>query len=102
VAPALRLQTTQILRPLRHENIVLMLDAFETARDFCVVTEYAQGELYEILGKDRSLPEPVVQQIARQLVKALDYLHRHRIIHRDMKPQNILIAGGGKVLCRWL
>lgn len=39
----------QILRPLRHENIILMLDAFETPRDFCVVTEFAQGELFRVL-----------------------------------------------------
>ena len=87
----------QILRPLRHDNIVLMLDAFETQRDFCVVTDFAQGDLFQILEDDKAMPEGVVQSIARQLVKALHYLHSHRIIHRDMKPQNILIAGGGKV-----
>ncbi|KAG5188417.1 kinase-like domain-containing protein [Tribonema minus] len=93
-------QEIAILRTLNHENIILMFDAFETDRDFCVVTEFAQGELFQILQDDHSLPEPQVQNIAKQLVKALNYLHSHRVIHRDMKPQNILIGAHGRVkLC---
>ncbi|MEW5307613.1 MAG: hypothetical protein WDW36_009992 [Sanguina aurantia] len=93
-------QEIEILRQLRHENIIQMLDAFETKAEFCVVTEFAQGELFEILEDDQSLPEEVVQGIAKQLVRALHYLHSNRIIHRDMKPQNILIGSAGVVkLC---
>ena len=88
-------QEIDILRKLRHPNIIAMLDAFETKSDFCVVTEFAQGELFQILEDDKSLPENVVRSIARQLVDALNYLHSNRIIHRDMKPQNILIAADG-------
>ena len=66
----------------------------------CVVTEYAEGELFQILEDDGNLVEEQVQEIAIQLVKALFYLHSHRILHRDMKPQNILIGKGGVVkLC---
>lgn len=93
-------QEIEILRQLKHENIIEMLDAFESPQEFCVVTEFAQGELFEILEDDKCLPEAQVQAIAKQLVRALHYLHSHRIIHRDMKPQNILIGAGGIVkLC---
>jgi len=111
-----------------------MFDAFETNHEFCVVTEYAQGELFEILQvrergqeersddclfrtllwirlacpitnnlarqDDQSLPAKTVQSIAYQLVQSLYYLHSHRVIHRDMKPQNILLSANGVVkLC---
>ena len=140
-------QEIEILRGLRHENIIQMLDSFETDQEFCVVTEFAQGrakfavrcclachnayqqrgfwnagmhhpphnmvavrscharglsprvtprsgagELFEVLEDDGKLPEAEVRSIARQLVRALGYLHAHRIIHRDMKPQNVLIC----------
>jgi len=89
-----------ILRKLNHDHIILMYDYFETSSDFCVVTEYAHGELFEIFQDDKYLPEPEVQGIARQLIKALHYLHDNRIIHRDMKPQNILIGANNTVkLC---
>ena len=93
-------QEIEILKDLRHENIIQMLDTFETASEFCVVMEFAQGELFEILEDDKCLPERQVRLVAKQLVRALHYLHTNRIIHRDMKPQNILIGSGGQVkLC---
>ncbi|KAJ0079934.1 hypothetical protein Patl1_24530 [Pistacia atlantica] len=93
-------QEIEILRKLKHENIIEMLDSFESPQEFCVVTEFAQGELFEILEDDKCLPEEQVQAIAKQLVRALHYLHSNRIIHRDMKPQNILIGAGSIVkLC---
>lgn len=61
---------------------------------------HVAGELFEILEDDQSLPEATVQSIAKQLVRALHYLHTNRVIHRDMKPQNILIGANGIVkLC---
>ncbi|KAK9831906.1 hypothetical protein WJX81_007961 [Elliptochloris bilobata] len=93
-------QEIEILGNLRHENIIKMLDWFETKTDFCVVTEFAHGELFEVLEDDQRLGEAEVQRIAKQLVQALHYLHSNRIIHRDMKPQNVLIGANGVVkLC---
>ncbi|KAK3576136.1 hypothetical protein CHS0354_043102 [Potamilus streckersoni] len=90
----------EIMRGLHHANIIEMSDSFETDKEVAVVTDYAEGELFQILEDDGSLPEEQVQQIAAQLVSALFYLHSHRILHRDMKPQNILLGKGGIVkLC---
>ncbi|RMC18645.1 hypothetical protein DUI87_04541 [Hirundo rustica rustica] len=90
----------EIVRNLHHPNIIQMLDSFETAKEVVVVTDYAEGELFQILEDDGSLPEDQVQTIAAQLISALYYLHSHRILHRDMKPQNILLGKDGVVkLC---
>ncbi|KAK3004965.1 hypothetical protein RJ639_018407 [Escallonia herrerae] len=70
-------QEIEILRKLKHENIIGMLDSFESPQEFCVVTEFAQGELYEILEDDKCLPEDLVQAIAKQLVLVLFYLCSH-------------------------
>ena len=51
-----------------------------------------------MLEDDKKLPEEEVRLIARQLVMALGYLHAHRIIHRDMKPQNVLICANSAPL----
>ncbi|PSN39585.1 hypothetical protein C0J52_18754 [Blattella germanica] len=88
-------QEFQIQQHLHHPNIIQMLDSFETENEIVVVTEYAEKELYEILGKEGYLSEEKVQEIACDLVSALYYLHSHRVLHRDLKPQNILIEANG-------
>ncbi|NXU36968.1 STK36 kinase, partial [Drymodes brunneopygia] len=94
------LREIEIVRDLHHPNIIQMLDSFETAKEVVVVTDYAEGELFQILEDDGNLPEDQVQSIAAQLISALYYLHSHRILHRDMKPQNILLGKDGVVkLC---
>ena len=66
----------------------------------CVVTEYAEGDLFQVLEDDKHLEVDVIRGVACQLVSALFYLHSHRVLHRDMKPQNILIRKSGTIkLC---
>ncbi|XP_061752486.1 serine/threonine-protein kinase 36-like [Nerophis ophidion] len=89
-----------IMTNLQHPNIVKLFDSFETETEVVVVTEYAEGQLFQIIEDDGSLPESQVREIACQLVSALYYLHSRRILHRDMKPQNILFDKNGVVkLC---
>uniref|UniRef100_A0A182QSE8 non-specific serine/threonine protein kinase n=1 Tax=Anopheles farauti TaxID=69004 RepID=A0A182QSE8_9DIPT len=80
----------EIQQNLRHPNIIRMLDSFETNNEIVVVTEYAKTDLHTLL-RDGSLGEPKTQCITFDLVSALYYLHSHRILHRDLKPQNILL-----------
>lgn len=87
----------EILTKLSHNHIICVFDCFETDAEFTLVMECAHGELYEVLQDDKRLPEEMVQQIAKQLVQALHYLHSNRIIHRDIKPQNILVGHNGIV-----
>lgn len=90
----------EIMSDLKHANIIEMLDSYETEKEVVVVTEFAEGELFQILEDDGKLSENQVNDITCQLLSALFYLHSHRILHRDMKPQNVLIGKGGVVkLC---
>jgi fused-like protein len=90
----------EILARIRHPHIISLLDSFETDTDTCLVTEHAQGDLFEVLEVDRTLPVDQIRSIAFQVSRALYYLHSHRIVHRDLKPQNVLICEHGRVkLC---
>lgn len=51
----------------------------------------AGGELQAILDENESLPEPKVRICVREVLKALEYLHRRNVAHLDIKPQNILL-----------
>ncbi len=54
----------EIMRELHHENIIEMLDSFETEKEVVAVTDYAEGELFQVLEDDGNLPE---EQVSLQL-----------------------------------
>lgn len=89
-----------ILKKLKHPNIILLLDWFESQSDFGIVTEIAQGELFELLEEDKKFSLKQVKWIAIQMAQALNYLHKNKILHRDLKPQNILVSSNNIIkLC---
>ncbi|KAI5636307.1 protein kinase domain-containing protein [Phthorimaea operculella] len=93
-------QECDIQRELNHPNIIRMIDSFDTETELVVVTEYAEKELHSILAKEGCLNEQQVQQVTWDLVSALYYLHSHRVLHRDLKPQNVLLDSTGRAkLC---
>ncbi|XP_059487981.1 serine/threonine-protein kinase 36 [Neocloeon triangulifer] len=93
-------QECEVQRHLNHPNIIQMLDSFETEHDIVVVSEFADKQLYAILGKEGYLPEDRVRKITCDLVSALFYLHSNRVLHRDLKPQNVLLdAANTAKLC---
>eukprot|EP00759_Apiculatamorpha_spiralis_P034252 PhF_6_TR35380/c0_g1_i1/m.51414/K08857/NEK1_4_5; NIMA (never in mitosis gene a)-related kinase 1/4/5 len=80
----------------KHPNIVEMFDSFENDSNLYIVMEYAEvGDLERLLkqyGKT-PLPEPLVVRIFTQLCLALQHLHGMKILHRDLKIQNIFLSG---------
>ncbi|KAJ9252151.1 hypothetical protein DTO207G8_4984 [Paecilomyces variotii] len=83
----------KIMKDLRHPNIVQYEGHHEHDRWIYIIMEYvAGGELSTYLQMHGKIPEDMVKSIARQILHALQYLHRRKITHRDIKPDNILIA----------
>src|SRR5690242_7210098 len=83
----------ETLRRLNHPNIVKMLGAFETDGQYCLVMDYIRGgSLRDLLKKEGRLSVERVVALALELADALARTHHLKIIHRDIKPDNILIA----------
>ncbi|MGO9212032.1 MAG: protein kinase domain-containing protein [Terriglobales bacterium] len=83
---------------LNHPNIVTIYDAGEQEGVFYIAMEYIEGEtLHGLLSQHRSLPLEKVIDIVRQVCAGLDYAHAHGVIHRDVKPANIMLAASGAV-----
>ena len=82
----------KIMLKLNHPGIVRALDAGQTDGHFFVALALVNGETVEaLLSRQKKLGEAPAIDLCVQVANALDYLHRQRIIHRDIKPGNILL-----------
>lgn len=83
---------------LSHPNIVTIYDAGEQDGIFYIAMEFIEGTtLHELIAEYRMLPAEEVVQYSRQICRGLDYAHSHGIVHRDVKPANIMITANGTV-----
>jgi serine/threonine-protein kinase len=84
---------------IQHPGIVSFIDAGEAAGRLFCVTPYLEGEtLKSRLARDRTLPLSDVLAIARQTAEALGHAHAHDVLHKDVKPDNILLVGSRALL----
>lgn len=88
----------QILARLNHPNIVQIYDWGEFNSSYFICIEYVEGEsLKEIIEKKGPFPPETVVNYALQISNALLMAHKSNLIHRDIKPQNILVTTEGVV-----
>lgn len=83
---------------INHPNIAMLYEYAKCNNKLCIVMEFVEGEtLSDILYRKGKLSNSETENILRQIVSALAYLHKKEIIHRDIKPQNFKITADGTV-----
>ena len=87
----------EILQTLNHKNIIKLETIKQTTNNYYIITEYYNGGgLFNILKQykkvyHKAFPENIIQHLMRQIIDAIIYLHQRKIIHRDLKLENLLI-----------
>lgn len=82
-----------IMRKLKHRNIIEFFEVFEDPDNLMMVMEFCPGhELFDVILARKYFTEEDARPVFRQVAEALYYLHSLSIIHRDVKPENIIIA----------
>ena len=88
-----------ILKLLKHPNIVHLYEVIESERYIGIVLEYgAGGELFDYILAHKCLKERDACRLFAQLVSGVSYLHRKKIIHRDLKLENLLLDRNRNVM----
>ena len=83
---------------LNHPNIVSIYDRGEAEETYYIAMEFLDGRtLKELIVGHGAAPVRVAIEYARQILSALRFAHRHGIVHRDIKPHNVLVDGEGRV-----
>src|SRR5881394_1887936 len=83
---------------LSHANIVSIYDRGRAEGTYYIAMEYLDGRtLKELLVRNGPTPIPIAIDYARQILGALSFAHRNGIIHRDIKPHNIVVGGDGRL-----
>ena len=86
-----------ILKKIHHPNIVKLFCVIETERQIFIVMEYIKGnELFQYIVLKRKLEEEEACYFFLQIINCIDYLHKLKITHRDLKAENIIIEQNKK------
>eukprot|EP00667_Euglena_gracilis_P001081 EG_transcript_1081 len=85
----------KMLSKFQHPNIVAYLGSAVVGRSVFVVMEYAPTSLSSVILVFGRLPEPCAKRYTKEVLQGLTYLHLNDVIHRDVKPQNVLIGLDG-------
>jgi len=94
--PSTAIREVSFLNELHHLNVVELLSVECSAKSLWLVFEFATCDLRQYIkaAPGRHLKDDELRNMQRQMLAGVDYLHTHRCIHRDIKPQNLLVTDG--------
>lgn len=96
--PSTAIREISLLRELTHPNIVQLFDVVDGDNHLYLVFEFLQQDLKKLLDSVKGgLDQALVKSYLYQLLKAISFCHLHCILHRDLKPQNLLIDQEGHI-----
>lgn len=87
-----------LIQAIDHPFLIKLVFAFQTTQKIYFILEYCPGgELFNLLKKRKRFSEEQAKFFIGQIVLALDHLHQHNIVYRDLKPENVLITQDGYI-----
>ena len=96
--PSTAIREISLLKELQHPNIVRLYDVVHTEKKLTLVFEYLDQDLKKYLDVcEGGLEEGIMKSFLYQLLRGVAYCHHHRVLHRDLKPQNLLINREGEL-----
>jgi len=92
-------QEAMVLAKLNHPHLVRVGDYFQENNNSYLVMDYVEGEnLAEVIQSEGAIPETKMVEWIQQLLDALIYCHQNGVVHRDIKPQNVIIRSDGRAI----
>ncbi|XP_039715439.1 cyclin-dependent kinase 3 isoform X8 [Pteropus medius] len=97
--PSTAIREISLLKELKHPNIVRLLDVVHSEKKLYLVFEFLSQDLKKFMDSTPAseLPLHLVKSYLFQLLQGVNFCHSHRVIHRDLKPQNLLINELGAI-----
>ncbi|KAG0787972.1 hypothetical protein G6F17_001067 [Rhizopus arrhizus] len=96
--PCTAIREISLLKELKHPNILRLYDVLHTEKKLTLIFEYLDSDLKKFLDSlGGDIDTITIKQLMYQLLKGIAFCHAHRVLHRDLKPQNLLINKKGEL-----
>ena len=90
--PSTAIREIALLKELSHPNIVKLIDVVHTEKKLTLIFEFLDFDLKKKMDEyPGPMDVPTIKSFLYQLVRGIAFCHQHKVLHRDLKPQNLLI-----------